>query len=289
MARIVPLMGQPGCAVQTCDRVAVSRGWCDTHYRRWRRTGTTDDPVRGPTVCTVDGCEAKVDARGLCHGHHQRLLRTGSVQAHIPLGRRRQPEVCAVDGCDGATKGLGLCPRHWWRRWRHGNVDAGGLLKIVTSDRMDVESEQRCCEPDCAAAVVARDRCGGCYKVALRRGQVGADPDVRVVTGEGHLSHGYWKVPVPEPDRHLVGGHAAVGEHRLVIARLLGRPLELDEQVHHINGDRLDNRPENLELWSTSHPGGQRVQDKIEWAVSILERYCPERFQNIKTAIDSSE
>lgn len=46
-----------------------------------------------------------------------------------------------------------------------------------------------------------------------------------------------------------------------------------DENVHHINGDKLDNRIENLELWSTSQPCGQRIEDKIQWAKQILNQY----------------
>jgi hypothetical protein len=55
----------------------------------------------------------------------------------------------------------------------------------------------------------------------------------------------------------------------------IGRSLWPDENVHHINGDRADNRLENLELWSTSQPPGQRIEDKVAWAQDILARYAP--------------
>jgi hypothetical protein len=67
--------------------------------------------------------------------------------------------------------------------------------------------------------------------------------------------------------------------------QLLGRPLRRDESVHHLNGQRADNRTDgplvnwrsgNLELWSSWQPYGQRVEDKVAFAIGLLREYAPE-------------
>lgn len=75
-------------------------------------------------------------------------------------------------------------------------------------------------------------------------------------------------------------GGKDIYEHRSVMEKMIGRPLLPRETVHHRNGARSDNRPENLELWSNRHGKGQRVEEKVEHALEMLRLYAPHLMKN---------
>jgi len=175
-------------------------------------------------------------------------------------------EECKAPGCDNTAEVRGHCHGHYLRQLRTGTVDETPLRDLG----------RLCSVPGCERVHKAKGLCQPHYKRFLAHGDPLADLPIRKSDGLGSNSHGYWNVPVPRSLRFLVGGAASVGEHRLVMAQHLGRPLRRDEVVHHRNGKRSDNRIENLELWSIAHPKGQRVADILAFSVEMLYLYAPE-------------
>lgn len=133
-----------------------------------------------------------------------------------------------------------------------------------------------CSVEGCDRDAERRGFCKAHYARVLKHGDPQAEVPIKVVDGNGHMSHGYVQVNLPPELRYLCDGRTKMPEHRFVMAKHLGRPLRPDENVHHRNGIKTDNRIENLELWSRSQPSGKRVEDLLEYAQVIIDRYGEE-------------
>ena len=132
-----------------------------------------------------------------------------------------------------------------------------------------------CTVEDCTKPHQAKGMC----QMHYRRNRLYKDPKLRPGRPRKNKSsvnnNGYEILYEPENPNANKNGLVLI--HRKVMSEFLGRPLLRTEQVHHKNGIRNDNRLENLELWNYAQPIGQRIEDKIEYAVEILKQYAPEK------------
>ena len=80
--------------------------------------------------------------------------------------------------------------------------------------------------------------------------------------GKKRFRKGYAYVPNGELDAR--GRTLYVPEHRLLMERHLGRKLLKTEVVHHTNGDRTDNRIENLMIFPTN---GEHLRHELKGRV----------------------
>lgn len=168
-------------------------------------------------------------------------------------------KLCTVDGCDRPHKANGLCGLHYDRMRRTGSLEK-------TSNRKPKE-KRYCSVEGCDRNHFAKNYCAMHYERVKRTGEVGPADKMKPEHGYGYTTDGYRVVKV---------NGKRILEHRAVMEQYLGRELLKEENVHHINGDRLDNRIENLELWSKRQPPGQRVSDKVNFAIEILKMYFPD-------------
>jgi hypothetical protein len=177
--------------------------------------------------------------------------------------------VCSVKECGRKAVTRGWCHGHYLRWNRSGDVGEGCPLR---RDVIDI-----CVGKDCGRGATSTRYCRTHYNRWKLYGDPGAGGPIQIVTGDGSIHHGYWWTGVRPDQRHLVPhGRKREFQHRLVTAEMLQRPLTAQETVHHKNGDRLDNRPENLEVWSSAQSKGQRVEDKLAFARALIQLYDPE-------------
>lgn len=160
------------------------------------------------------------------------------------------------------------------------NGQTVGFWKVLDELPAHARGTRRMWRCQCACGKIAnilqsalkygKSKSCGCQNLEVRRG-----PQSAKWKGGRHQNKGGY-ILVKTPNHPRATGNNYVLEHIVVMEEQLGRSLVPGENVHHKNGNRADNRPENLELWNTSQPAGQRPEDKVAYAKEILGLYEPD-------------
>lgn len=173
----------------------------------------------------------------------------------IPM---RANGFCGIAGCTRQAKAKGHCIFHYDRVKEYGA--AGSALPVVKKGR-----GLPCEVVGCKRKVQGDGLCQMHYRRRTVHGATGAPEPEKRAKGEGSINAtGYMKIKV---------GGRSYFEHRYVMEQHLRRPLFKGENVHHRDGNRLNNEITNLEIWNTQQPSGQRVEDKIRWAIDMIDQY----------------
>ena len=216
--------------------------------------------------CKIPICNRISKANGFCNSHNERLRKTGSLNEDVPIKTtvKRSP-ICIVKNCGRKHKSNGYCGAHIRRLRDWGEIREDIPLRDYLSDGCKIEN--------CESPKRALRLCNKHYEKLKKYGNPLAGKEVtKGFIGKRYIDK-YDYAFVYMPVEGKLGKFAYISEHRLIMEKKLGRKLLPQETVHHLNGNRQDNRPENLELWLYPQKPGQRVKDLIKWAKEILATY----------------
>jgi hypothetical protein len=190
--------------------------------------------------------------------HYQRLMRHGNLLSTRP----KRDLFCSVKGCTNKHKGHNYCSLHLARYKKHGDPF------IVLSRKCGL-----CTVDGCNRTSRSKGLCN-MHRLRMKmHGSPGEASTRKGTGGTGCISKSTGYKYFYRPNHPNSSKNGQIAEHILVMCEMIGRPLRSGENVHHKNGIRTDNRPENLELWIKAQPVGCRISDMLKFCRNFIDQY----------------
>lgn len=103
------------CSILDCKRKYLALGYCNLHYKRYRKGTDLNLPllVNKNKKCSIPECNKAHKGLGYCNTHYKRL-KTG-VDLLKPLEIHIKCRECSVEGCNNKHRGYGYCKKHYLR------------------------------------------------------------------------------------------------------------------------------------------------------------------------------
>lgn len=167
------------CISNNCNNRSVSLGYCDKHYRRFKKYGDSDKVhIFIAKICYVDKCDKQSRSKGLCELHYRRLKKTGTTDLV------KIKKVCSIPLCARKHVAKGFCGLHYEMKTQKISIDEktmtiinehSGKCDICSTDIPGFGRKKLCIDHD---HITGAFRGMLCQKCNLGLGNFNDDPNL---------------------------------------------------------------------------------------------------------------